>query len=58
MMQGLIDCLGVSDAVTIVPSATKDFLDYDALIDNLYRDLAGLVKLNQIFSCDLGSNKF
>jgi hypothetical protein len=50
-MQALFDCLGVSDSVTVVPSVAEDFLDYDALFDDIYRPLAGKVKQNHIFSC-------
>jgi hypothetical protein len=49
-MQGLFDCLGVSESVTVVPTLPDDFVDYDRLFDNIYRDLAGKVKQNHIFS--------
>ena len=49
-MQGLFDSLNGSDLVTIVPMSSKDFLDFDALFDNLYQNLTGKVKTNHIFS--------
>ena len=49
-MQGLYDCLDASDAVTVVPASSGDFLDYDILYQDLYRNLAGKVKSNHIFS--------
>ena len=49
--QALFDCLGVSDSMTVVPLVAEDFLDYDALFDDIYRPLAGKVKQNHIFSC-------
>ncbi len=48
-MQYLFDALNVSDAVMVVPTMPEDFLDYDALFDSVYRDLAGMVKQNHIF---------
>ena len=50
-MQALIERLSSSDSVTIWPSDPNDFLNYDALFDDIYRDLAGKVKQNHIFSC-------
>lgn len=50
-MQDLFQRLNVSDSVTVVPTTPEDFLDYDALFDDVYRDLAGMVKQNHIFSC-------
>jgi hypothetical protein len=35
----------------------EDFLDYDALTDNVYRDLAGMVKQNHMFSCHDDGNE-
>ena len=49
-MQGLFDCLDVSECVTVVPTLPEEFLDYDTLFNGIYRDLAGKVKLNHIFS--------
>jgi hypothetical protein len=43
-MQALFDCLGVSDSVTVVPSVAEDFLDYDALFDDVYHPLVWMVK--------------
>jgi hypothetical protein len=39
--------------VTVIPSSPKDFLDYGALLDDIFCDLVGKVKLNQIFSCSM-----
>ncbi len=50
-MQALFDCLSVSDSVTVVPLVAEDFLDYNALFDDIYHPLAGKVKQNHIFSC-------
>ncbi len=49
-MQALFDCLSVSDSVMVVPSVAEDFLDYDALFDDIYCPLTGKVKQNHIFS--------
>ena len=49
-MQGLFDCLGVSECVTVVSTLPEDFLDYDRLFNNIYRNIAGMIKLNHIFS--------
>ena len=37
--------------VTIHPASPEDFLDYDKLMNYLYRPLTGIVKKNHIFSC-------
>ena len=50
-MLDLIQCLNMSDSATVVPTKKEDFLDYDALFDDIYGDLAGIVKQNHIFSC-------
>jgi hypothetical protein len=50
-MQDLFQRLDVSDSVTVVPTTPADFLDYDALFDDVYRDLAGKIKQNHIFAC-------
>jgi hypothetical protein len=34
-MQALFDCLSVSDSVKVVPLVAEDFLDYDALFDDV-----------------------
>jgi hypothetical protein len=47
--------LSVSDSVMVVPSVAKDFLDYDARFDDIYRPLAVKVKQNHLFSCS-GNN--
>ena len=49
-MQALFDCLDVSECVTVVLTLPDDFLDYDQLLNNIYRDIAGMIKLNHIFS--------
>ena len=49
-MQGLFNSLYGSDSVTIIPASSEDFLDFDALFDNLYRNLTGKVKTNHIFA--------
>ncbi len=50
-MQALLDCLSVSDSVMVVPTVHEDFINFDALFDDIYRPLAGKVKQNHIFSC-------
>ncbi len=40
----------------VVPTISEDFLDYDALMNNAYWDLAGMVKQNHIFSCHHDGN--
>ena len=55
-MQDLFQRLNVSDSVMVMPTTQEDFLDYDALFDDVYRDLAGMVKQNHIFSCGGDSN--
>ena len=37
--------------VTVHPASPEDFLDYDKLMNYLYRPLVGIVKKNHIFSC-------
>jgi hypothetical protein len=37
--------------VTVHPASPEDFLDYNKLMNYLYRPLAGIVKKNHIFSC-------
>jgi hypothetical protein len=49
-MEALFDCLSVSECVTVVPTLPEDFLDYNRLFNDVYRNLAGKVKLNHIFS--------
>ena len=44
----------MSDSVTVVPTTPEDFLNYDALFDDVYRDLAGMIKQNHIFACGGG----
>lgn len=50
-MQALIEHLSASDSVTIWPSEPDDFLNYDALFNDIYCDLLGKVQQNHIFSC-------
>jgi hypothetical protein len=50
-MQDLFATLNVSESVTVVPTTPEDFLDYGALLDSMYRDIAGMIKQNHIFSC-------
>ena len=49
-MQALYNCLGVSECVTVVPTLPDDFLDYDRLLNKIYRNIAGMVLSNHIFS--------
>ena len=49
-MQDLFQRLNVLDSVMVMPTTPEDFLGYDALFDDVYRDLAGMVKQNHIFS--------
>ncbi len=49
----MVDRLSESNLVTVIPSSPKDFLDYDALIDDIFRDLVGKVILYHIFSCSM-----
>ena len=49
-MEALFDCLSVSECVTVVPTLPEDFLDYDILFNDVYRNLAEKIKLNHIFS--------
>ena len=37
--------------VTVHPASPEDFLDYDKLMNYLYRPLAGIIKKNHTFSC-------
>jgi len=54
--QDLLEALNRSPMVTVHPASPEDFLDYDKLMNYLYRPLAGIVKKNHIFSCmDSGS---
>jgi hypothetical protein len=56
-MQGLFKSLNVSDSLPVVPTKPEDFLDYDVLTDDVYRDLAGMVKQNHMFSCHDDDNE-
>jgi hypothetical protein len=50
-MIDLIERLNVLESVTVVSTVPDDFSDYDALLNDMYRDLSGQVKINHIFSC-------
>lgn len=50
-MEVLCEALNASDYVTIIPTVVDDFLEYDALFKQLYRDLSSQVKQNHIFTC-------
>ncbi len=43
--------LDQSASVTVHRTLANDFLDYDSLLDGIYRKLAGNIKQNHIFSC-------
>ena len=43
--------LDQSASVTVHRTVANDFLDYDSLLDGIYRKLAGNIKQNHIFSC-------
>jgi len=50
-MEDLITSLDVSDCVTVIPTVPEDFMNYDAFLKDLFRDLACKVKQNHIFAC-------
>ncbi len=50
-MEGLIEALDASDCVSVIPTVSDDFFDYNTLFKELYRDLTRNVKQNHIFSC-------
>ncbi len=47
----LATTLGQSASVTIHRTVANDFLDYDSLLDGIYRKLVSNIKQNHIFSC-------
>ena len=49
--QDLLEALNRSQMVTVHPASPEDFLDYDKVMNYLYRPLAGIIKKNHIFSC-------
>jgi len=49
--QDLSEALNRSQMVTVHPASPEDFLDYDKVMNYLYRPLAGIIKKNHIFSC-------
>jgi hypothetical protein len=50
-MEDLIDRLNQLESVTVIPTGSGDFWDYDSLLYDMYRDLLGQVKIYHIFSC-------
>ena len=52
-MDSLVAALDASDSVTVIPTVANDFLEYDSLFKKLFRDLAGQIKKNHIFSCSV-----
>ena len=57
MMDSLVAALDLSDSVTVIPTVANDFLEYDSLFKKLFRDLAGQIKKNHIFSCSVDDNE-
>ncbi len=49
--QDLLEALNRSLMVTVHPASPEDFLDYNKLMNYLYRPLVGIVKKNHIFFC-------
>ncbi len=48
----------MSESVTVVLTVPDEVVfDYDALLNDMYRDLLGQVKINQIFLC-IGDDLF
>ena len=56
-MEGLIESLNRSETVTVHPAGPEDFYDYDQLLNAVFRDLAGQIKKNHIFSCNDDGSK-
>jgi hypothetical protein len=56
-MDELMKALNVSEKITVVPTITSDFLNYDGAFKVLYTDLKGKVKNNHIFTCNGDHNK-
>ena len=50
-MEELIEALSVSDSVSVIPTMSDDFWDWDRLLTDMYRDISGQIKVNHIFSC-------
>ena len=50
-MHDLFETLNVSDSVTVVLMIPEDFLNYNALTDDVYHDFSGMVKQNHMISC-------
>jgi hypothetical protein len=53
----LIVALDVSAKITVDPTVTSNFLDYDGTFNALDTNLSGLVKNNHIFTCNGGDNE-
>ena len=51
MMEDLFDRLNQSESVTVIQTGSGNFWDYDSLMNDMYRDLSGQIKINHIFSC-------
>ena len=47
----LATALDQSPSVTIHRTVANDFLDYDSLLDGIYRKLVSIIKQNHIFAC-------
>ena len=50
-MEYLVVRLNVSQLVTVVLTEPNDIANYDALLNVMYRDFLGQVKINHIFLC-------
>jgi len=49
MFKDLLEALNRSQMVTVHPASPEDFLDYNKLMNYLYRPLAGIVKKSHLF---------
>jgi hypothetical protein len=49
--QEMLESLNRSPMVTVHLANPEDFLDYNKLMNYIYRPLAGIIKKNHIFSC-------
>ena len=56
-METLVECLNVSDSVTVHTPVEDDFLDYDTFLNRYYSEFAKKVKQNHIFSCSSTTSK-
>ena len=50
-MEALVKKLNASESVTVVPIEPDVYFYYYSLLNDMYRDLSGQVKVNHIFSC-------